>query len=71
MKYRKIEIKEDNGQDIRLVGKSISMTQLAKRLGIDRSYISRVMNNKIITNEKFYIKLKWVIAELSLQRSNS
>jgi len=55
MKYRKTTIMEDNGQDIRSIK---NKTKLARKVGVDRAYISRILNGKEIASEKAYLKIK-------------
>lgn len=61
MKYYKKIIYEDNGHDIKSIGVTISLTQFAKKLKVDRSYISRVLSGKVIPSEDFYIKIKSIL----------
>lgn len=57
MKYRKIILLEDNGPDIRNI-KNIS--ELAKKIGVDRPWLSKVLKGTNIASYKLYLKIKSV-----------
>jgi transcriptional regulator with XRE-family HTH domain len=58
MKYRKTIILEDNGIDIRNI-KNIS--ELAKKIGVDRPWLSKILKGTEIASEELYLRLKQII----------
>lgn len=59
MKYRVPIIREDYTPEFKG-----SITQLAKVTGIDRGWLSKIINNKEITTWKMYVKIKAGIQKL-------
>ena len=59
MRYRKTLIKEDYLIEFKI--KRGDKTKIANMIGVDRSYVSQVLNNKEIASESTYLKIKKAI----------
>lgn len=53
MKIKRITILED-----RDIFKGMKVAHVARDLGMDRSYISRIKNGRIVASEKLYWRIK-------------
>lgn len=58
MKYKQIVIKEDNK-----ILEGVNLTELAGKLGCDRSYLSNLRSGKYVCTYKFYLKIKEALNE--------
>lgn len=63
MKYRKITILYDNGIDVRNAMKNINAT--ARKAGIDRGWLSKILHDKVVASENAYLKIKKAISFIS------
>ena len=55
MKYRQVRILQDNGIDIRSIK---NQNALARKLGMDKSWLSRVLREKVVASENTYLRIK-------------
>jgi len=59
MKYKRITVEyfQDNGIDIRSLA-MVNLTELSRKIGIDRALLSKARANKYTLSEEQYLKIK-------------